>query len=153
MRRAMRRCGVRHMAALWRELREEEKWWPGRELNPRHADFQSAALPTELPGHPENTTGSAYGRDRKSLAAHAMKIIITAASRLANPGLATLWISPPALSRDRQSARPSSRPRNGWRRTSRPAHDDRRAQRMRGRRPCPAPRCPCAWPVPGHARR
>jgi hypothetical protein len=22
----------------------------GRELNPRHADFQSAALPTELPG-------------------------------------------------------------------------------------------------------
>src|SRR5882672_7018499 len=27
------------------------KWWPGRELNPRHADFQSAALPTELPGH------------------------------------------------------------------------------------------------------
>jgi hypothetical protein len=25
-------------------------WWPGRELNPRHADFQSAALPTELPG-------------------------------------------------------------------------------------------------------
>jgi hypothetical protein len=26
------------------------KWWPGRELNPRHADFQSAALPTELPG-------------------------------------------------------------------------------------------------------
>src|SRR5688572_28270974 len=24
--------------------------WPERELNPRHADFQSAALPTELPG-------------------------------------------------------------------------------------------------------
>jgi hypothetical protein len=29
------------------------KWWPGRELNPRHADFQSAALPTELPGRKE----------------------------------------------------------------------------------------------------
>ena len=27
-----------------------ETQWPGRELNPRHADFQSAALPTELPG-------------------------------------------------------------------------------------------------------
>src|SRR5471032_1727917 len=26
------------------------KWWPGAELNRRHADFQSAALPTELPG-------------------------------------------------------------------------------------------------------
>ena len=27
------------------------KWWPGRESNPRHRDFQSLALPTELPGH------------------------------------------------------------------------------------------------------
>ena len=25
-------------------------WWPGAESNCRHADFQSAALPTELPG-------------------------------------------------------------------------------------------------------
>ena len=28
-----------------------EKWCPGAELNHRHADFQSAALPTELSGH------------------------------------------------------------------------------------------------------
>src|SRR5689334_5376902 len=28
-----------------------EEWWPGSESNQRHADFQSAALPTELPGH------------------------------------------------------------------------------------------------------
>jgi hypothetical protein len=28
-------------------------WWPGSESNQRHADFQSAALPTELPGHEE----------------------------------------------------------------------------------------------------
>ena len=27
------------------------QWWPGTESNRRHADFQSAALPTELPGH------------------------------------------------------------------------------------------------------
>ncbi len=25
-------------------------WWPGVELNHRHGDFQSPALPTELPG-------------------------------------------------------------------------------------------------------
>jgi hypothetical protein len=29
----------------------ERKWWPGTELNRRHKDFQSSALPTELPGH------------------------------------------------------------------------------------------------------
>ena len=36
---------------VWRNARKSLiSWWPGRELNPRHADFQSAALPTELPG-------------------------------------------------------------------------------------------------------
>src|SRR6478736_4983593 len=28
-----------------------EKWWPRTELNRRHGDFQSPALPTELLGH------------------------------------------------------------------------------------------------------
>ena len=26
-------------------------WWDGLELNQRHGDFQSPALPTELPSH------------------------------------------------------------------------------------------------------
>ena len=38
------------------------KWWPGRELNPRHADFQSAALPTELPGPGESRIKQAQRR-------------------------------------------------------------------------------------------
>src|SRR5213075_849144 len=29
----------------------KEGWCPGAELNHRHTDFQSVALPTELPGH------------------------------------------------------------------------------------------------------
>ncbi len=31
--------------------RKCKKWWPNLELNQGHADFQSAALPTELFGH------------------------------------------------------------------------------------------------------
>ena len=35
----------------WRKLCSEiQEWWPGTELNRRHKDFQSSALPTELPG-------------------------------------------------------------------------------------------------------
>jgi hypothetical protein len=29
----------------------EARRWPGTESNRRHEDFQSSALPTELPGH------------------------------------------------------------------------------------------------------
>ena len=32
-------------------IRVGEKWWTGGELNSRHRDFQSRALPTELPVH------------------------------------------------------------------------------------------------------
>lgn len=32
------------------ELKLKKKWCPGPELNQRHCDFQSHALPTELPG-------------------------------------------------------------------------------------------------------
>src|SRR5688500_12533321 len=36
-------------------------WWPGRESNPRHGDFQSPALPTELPGQrAAHDTGAAF---------------------------------------------------------------------------------------------
>src|SRR5436190_20515762 len=44
-----------HCATGWSSrcgnLRFNKEWWPGSESNQRHADFQSAALPTELPGH------------------------------------------------------------------------------------------------------
>ena len=38
-----------------RILKVSQNWlvkrWPGTESNCRHEDFQSSALPTELPGH------------------------------------------------------------------------------------------------------
>ena len=34
------------------------KWCPGPESNQRHADFQSAALPTELPGPAKRVAAS-----------------------------------------------------------------------------------------------
>ena len=33
------------------EACKTRKWWPEVESNHRHEDFQSSALPTELPGH------------------------------------------------------------------------------------------------------
>ena len=41
---------IKTLKDLWHYNLE---WWPGAESNCRHADFQSAALPTELPGHIE----------------------------------------------------------------------------------------------------
>jgi hypothetical protein len=45
---------MRHFASNMKARRfitevSPSKWWLGRELNPRHEDFQSSALPTELP--------------------------------------------------------------------------------------------------------
>jgi hypothetical protein len=34
-----------------KEVTRKKIWWPEPESNQRHADFQSAALPTELSGH------------------------------------------------------------------------------------------------------
>jgi hypothetical protein len=53
---AVFRCFVEVCGRRWMM-----KWWPGRELNPRHADFQSAALPTELPGLSERRIRQARG--------------------------------------------------------------------------------------------
>ena len=37
-------------------------WWPGTELNCRHEDFQSPALPTELPGRVKRVCRLVQGR-------------------------------------------------------------------------------------------
>jgi hypothetical protein len=39
----------------WAKESKKEKleWWLGTELNRRHKDFQSSALPTELPSRKE----------------------------------------------------------------------------------------------------
>src|SRR6187549_1359570 len=59
--------GLVGMGALtcWRsrpKVNDVGGWCPGTELNRRHRDFQSRALPTELPGHGRVGRGAYKGR-------------------------------------------------------------------------------------------
>ena len=49
--RALRRSTRARKARDQRALSEWKEWCEGAELNRRHTDFQSVALPTELPSH------------------------------------------------------------------------------------------------------
>ena len=42
------------------------KWCPGTESNRGHGDFQSPALPTELPGHHKLDLGTTLSSPHKS---------------------------------------------------------------------------------------
>lgn len=44
--------------------KRRRKWCPGAESNHRHCDFQSHALPTELPGHPCEARRASVGARR-----------------------------------------------------------------------------------------
>ena len=54
--RKLKASPANHQLSHWK------KWCPGPELNQRHCDFQSHALPTELPGH--LSAGRSPGRSR-----------------------------------------------------------------------------------------
>src|SRR5262245_1609437 len=45
-----------------RTFRSRKSWWPRAESNRRHRDFQSRALPTELPGHGRPRVAGREGR-------------------------------------------------------------------------------------------
>lgn len=45
-------------------MSDKEKWCPGADSNHRHRDFQSRALPTELPGHMSSWKARIYVNSR-----------------------------------------------------------------------------------------
>ena len=51
------------------------KWWPEAESNRRHADFQSAALPTELSGPREGRIKAATEASVKPIASLASSFL------------------------------------------------------------------------------
>ena len=58
-------------------------WWPGTELNRRHHDFQSCALPTELPGLPkrcraEDARPRAHGGSRNITRTFLQMVVVIA---------------------------------------------------------------------------
>jgi hypothetical protein len=57
-------------AARQRKTGEGRRWCPGAELNHRHTDFQSVALPTELPGR---LARGAYRGDGACLSSRALR--------------------------------------------------------------------------------
>ena len=59
------------------------EWCPEADLNHRHADFQSAALPTELSGHFRLLKNLRF-RDLKQLAAPKVSGVITSCSNMAS---------------------------------------------------------------------
>src|SRR5271165_3528566 len=47
---AVQRYDAAEGSYMMQSRRPKHRWCPGAELNHRHTDFQSVALPTELPG-------------------------------------------------------------------------------------------------------
>ncbi len=105
-------------------LRMRQGWCPGTESNRRHADFQSAALPTELPGH-------VLGRRCPKRAAHARSARADdalAETRGAWQEGAGVLLTSPFRHGQRHAAlhqRPSSSPKRGTARS--PQHRPARA--------------------------
>ena len=119
------------------------RWWSEGDLNPRHADFQSAALPTELPDHDQPSMGtwddilpypiaSARGNSQKSPSAYRAACL---EARRASIGRLSAHLSaylPRRSSSDKRSCQPS-RPRRSLRRRA-TARTRLRAERIRSAR-------------------
>ena len=119
------------------------RWWSEGDLNPRHADFQSAALPTELPDHDQPSMGtwddilpypiaSARGNSQKSPSAYRAACL---EARRASIGRLYAHLSaylPRRSSSDKRSCQPS-RPRRSSRRRA-TARTRLRAERTRSAR-------------------
>src|SRR5690606_7764070 len=104
--RAMRKIKQSHRREeiLCAAAEDMARWWPGAGSNHRHADFQSAALPTELPGH------SRAGAAVASAAGAYYSGPLTGSSRQrAETAVLTALLRTSSLDEDRSAAREGTR--------------------------------------------
>src|SRR5688572_4782037 len=85
------------------------KWWPGSESNQRHADFQSAALPTELPGHAGRHDSHKGGIDERTrIKSAARGVVKKKGIRQARAPRAPGWRASTTSTAARSTERPAS---------------------------------------------
>src|SRR5689334_7937807 len=82
-----------------------DEWWPGSESNQRHADFQSAALPTELPGQAgQNAAPKSGAAKRTRIKSADPQAVNLPGEKTALPGFRSAQGPPPVIRPGRKPA-------------------------------------------------
>src|SRR5271166_2438170 len=87
---AVQRYDAAEGSYMMQSRRPKHRWCPGAELNHRHTDFQSVALPTELPGR---LARGAYRGNFAFLSSRALPPLASSNSFIVLPEVAALIAS------------------------------------------------------------